>query len=139
MSDKIDRFCENLRLKLTTIDNNIQGLKAKIDAKAKSAEQDVRTYLDSIKKRVAQDPNNVEAAQKELKNWLDEYRAVTKEKIADWKASGERMKLRSRADLAEKYAKATAVIAASAVDEAEQAALESWLARRDAEVDAKVS
>jgi hypothetical protein len=104
MSDKIDRFCENLRLKLTTIDNNIQGLKAKIDAKAKSAEQDVR-----------------------------------KEKIADWKASGERMKLRSRADLAEKYAKATAVIAASAVDEAEQAALESWLARRDAEVDAKVS
>src|SRR6476660_7058762 len=105
MSERIDQFCENLRLKLTSIDNNMQALKAKIDAKAKTAEQDVRAHLDSVKKRVEQDRSRVEAAQKELKKWLDEYRAVTKEKIADWKASGERIKLRSRADFAEKYAK----------------------------------
>jgi chromosome segregation ATPase len=139
MSERIDQFCENLRLKLTSIDNNMQALKAKIDAKAKTAEQDVRAHLDSVKKRVEQDRSRVEAAQKELKKWLDEYRAVTKEKIADWKASGEGIKLRSRADFAEKYAKATAVVAAGAVDEAEQAALEAWLARRDADGNAKAA
>jgi hypothetical protein len=139
MSERIDQFCENIRLKLTSIDNNFQGLKAKIDAKAKTADQDVRAHLDSVKKRVEQDRSRVEAAQKELKGWLDEYRAVTKEKIADWKASGEKIKLRSRADFAEKYAKATAVLAAAAVDGAEQAALEAWLARKDSEGDAKAA
>ena len=116
MSEQIDEFCEGLRVKLTSIEKNVQALKAKIDAKAKSAEQDVRTYLDGLKKRVDQDRSKVDAAQKELKKWLDEYQAFTKEKIADWKATGERMKLRGRADIAEKYAKATAVIAAAAVD-----------------------
>jgi hypothetical protein len=139
MSDQIDQFCENLRIKLTNIDNNIQALKAKIDAKAKTAEQDARIYLDSIKKRIDQDRSKVQAAEKELKKWLEEYRVVTKEKIADWKNSGERIKLRSRADFAERYAKATVVIATAAVDAAEQAALEAWLARKDAESDAKAA
>ena len=139
MSDQIDQFCENLRIKLTSIDNNIQALKAKIDAKAKTAEQDARIYLDSIKKRIDQDRSKVQAAEKELKKWLEEYRVVTKEKIADWKNSGERIKLRGRADFAERYAKATVVIATAAVDAAEQAALEAWLARKDAESDAKAA
>jgi chromosome segregation ATPase len=139
MSDQIDQFCENLRIKLTGIDSNIQALKAKIDAKAKTAEQDARTYLDSIKKRIDQDRSKVQAAEKELKKWLEEYRVVTKEKIADWQNSGERVKLRSRADFAERYAKATVVIATAAVDAAEQAALEAWLARKDAESDAKAA
>ena len=139
MSERIDQFCENLRIKLTSIDNSVQALKSKIDAKAKTAEQDVRTHLDSVRKRVEQDRSKVEAAQDELKKWLEERRAVTKEKIADWKASGERIKLRSRAEFAERYAKAAVVIAAAAVDEAEQAALEAWLARKDADGDAKAA
>ena len=139
MSERIDQFCENLRIKLTSIDNSIQALKAKIDAKAKTAEQDVRTHLESVRKRVEQDRSKVEAAQDELKKWLEERRAVTKEKIADWKASGERIKLRSRAEFAERYAKAAVVIATAAVDEAEQAALEAWLAHKDADGDTKAA
>ena len=42
MGERIDQFCENLRIKLTSIDNNMQALKAKIDGKAQTAEQDVR-------------------------------------------------------------------------------------------------
>jgi polyphosphate kinase 2 (PPK2 family) len=34
MGERIDQFCENLRIKLTSIDNNTQELKAKIDSKA---------------------------------------------------------------------------------------------------------
>ena len=36
MSERIDQFCENLRIKLTSIDNNIRALKAKIDSKAQT-------------------------------------------------------------------------------------------------------
>jgi len=39
MSQRIDQFCENLRIKLTSIDKKMQQLKAKIDSKAQTAEQ----------------------------------------------------------------------------------------------------
>ena len=42
MSDQVDQFCKNLRIKLTSIDSNIQALKAEIDAKGKTAEQDAK-------------------------------------------------------------------------------------------------
>ena len=45
MSERIDQFCENLRIKLTSLDKNIQQLKAKLTAKAQTAEQEVRTQL----------------------------------------------------------------------------------------------
>ena len=32
MSERIDQFCENLRIKLTSIDKKMQQLKAKIDS-----------------------------------------------------------------------------------------------------------
>ena len=51
MNERIDQFCEILRVKLTSIDNNMQALKAKIDSKARTAEQDVQSHLDSVKKR----------------------------------------------------------------------------------------
>jgi len=41
--------------------------------------------------------------------------------------------LQSRADRAELYAVAATDVAVAAVDEAEEASLEAWLARRDAD------
>ena len=38
MSERIDQFCEVLRVKLTSIDDNMRALKAKIDSKARTAE-----------------------------------------------------------------------------------------------------
>src|SRR6187200_833933 len=59
--------------------------------------------------------------------------ASTDAKIAEWKTKREVAHLKSRADNAETYAAAAAVIALASVDEAEQAALEAWLARKDVE------
>ena len=42
MSERIDQFCENLRVKLTSIDDNMRALKAKIDSKQRTVEQDVQ-------------------------------------------------------------------------------------------------
>ena len=133
MSERIDQFCENLRIKLTSIDNNMQELKAKIDSKAQTAEQEVRIQLDAVKKRLVQDRTKVETAQADVKKWVDDFKAASNEKIVEWKDKREKAKLQSRAENAERYAVAAAVVALTAVDEAEQAALEAWLARKDAD------
>jgi deoxyribodipyrimidine photolyase len=133
MSERIDQFCENLRIKLTSIDKKMQQLKAKIDSKAQTAEQEVRIQLDAVKKRLVQDRTKVETAQADVKKWVDDFKAAGNEKIVEWKVKRDEAKLQIRAEIAERYAVAAAVVALTAVDEAEQAALEAWLARKDAD------
>lgn len=133
MSERIDQFCENLRIKLTTVDKGLQALKTTIDAKTRNAEQDVRTYLAAVEQRAERDRARVTAARHEMKKWLDERKAVSDEMIAKWKANLDRARLQSRAEQAEVYATAAALVASAAVDEAEQASLEAWLARKDAD------
>ena len=133
MSEHIDQFCENLRIKLTNIDNNMESLKSKIDGKARTAEQDVRGHLDGVKKRIEQDRGNVAAAQADIKKWIEERKATASEKVAELKAKRETAQLQNRANSAERYAAGAAVVALAAIDEAERASLEAWLARKDAE------
>ena len=49
MSHRIDRFCEDLRQKLTIIESGLQGLKAKVEANEVHAERDVRNHLDRVR------------------------------------------------------------------------------------------
>lgn len=132
MGQRIDQFCEDLRLKLTNIDSGLDGLKAKIDTRAQTAEQEARSHLEKVQKRIEQDRTKVSAAQTEVKNWVEERKTATRDKIAEWKAKRETSKLQNRADKAERYAAATIVVAVAGADDAEQAALEAWLARQDA-------
>jgi hypothetical protein len=133
MGQRIDQFCENLRQKLTMTDTGLDGLKAKIDGKTARVEQDVQSHLERVQKRIEQGRAKVSAAQADIKNWADERKAVTSDKIAEWKAKREIGRLQGHADKAERYAAAAIVVAVAAVDEAEQASLEAWLARQDAD------
>jgi len=133
MGQRIDQFCENLRQKLTMTDSGLDGLKAKIDGKTARVEQDVQSHLDRVQKRIEQGRAKLSAAQADVKNWADERKAVTSNKIAEWKAEREIGKLQSHADKAERYAAAAIDVVVAAVDEAEQASLEAWLARQDAD------
>jgi hypothetical protein len=132
MGARIDQFSEDLRQKLTIADSGLDGLKAKINGKAAHVEQDVQSHLDRVHKRVEQGQAKIAAAQAEIKDWADEKKAATSDKIAEWKAKRNLSKLQGRADKAERYAAAASVVAVAALDEAEEAALEAWLARRDA-------
>jgi len=132
MGQRIDQFCEDLRVKRTNIDSGLGGLKAKIDGKAQNAEQEARSHLEKVQKRIEQDRTKVSAAQTQVKNWVEGRKTATRDTIAEWKAKRETGKLQNRADTAERYAAAAIDIALAAVDEAEQAALEAWLARQDA-------
>ena len=132
MGARIDQFCEDLRQKLTIADSGLDGLKAKIDGNAVQVEQDVQSHLNRVHKRVEQGRAKIAAAQANIKEWTDEKKAATSDKIAEWKAKREVSKLQGRADKAERYAAATSAVAVAAVDEAEEASLEDWLARQDA-------
>ena len=132
MGERFDEFREKLRNKLTGLDNDMKSLKAKMDDKTRTAEQDVRSRLDVFKKHADQERAKVTAAQNEMKKWAEERKAATSEKLAEWKTKRDMAKLQSRANSAVHYAEAAAVVAFAAVDEAVQAALEAWLAQKDA-------
>src|SRR5271167_599950 len=123
MGKRIDMFCEDLRVRLTSIDNGLGGLKAKIDGKAQGAEQEARNHLEGVHKRIEQDRTKVEAARTELKNWAEARKADTRDKIAEWKSKRETAKLQNRADRSEEYAAAAITVAAAAMDEAESASV----------------
>jgi len=132
MGQQIDQFCEALRAKLTNVDRSFDGLKAKIEGRAQSAEHDVRNQLAQVQTRIEMDRAKVSAAQGKLKGWVESRKSATADRIAAWKDQRETSKLQSRADEAEAYAAAALVVALAAVDDAEQSALEAWLARQDA-------
>jgi len=130
-SQQLDRFSENLNAKLAEANSRLDNLKAKIEAKTEHAEDEVRARLDQLEKRVEQDRAKVEAAQADVKAWVETHKNETEAKIAEWKTKHEISALENRAERAERYAAATADAALAAIDEAQWAALNAWLARRD--------
>jgi hypothetical protein len=133
MSHRIDLFCEDLRQKLTIIESGLQGLKAKVEANEVHAERDVRNHLDRVRKRIDQGRTNVCAAKAEVKSWAEDRNSITADKIAQLKTKRDVAKLQGRANKAERYSVAAVKVATAVIDEAEQASLEAWLARADAD------
>jgi len=90
VNERSDQFCENLHVKLTNIDDNMRALKAKINNKERTVEQDVQFHLDGVRKRMVRDRTKLEAAQDDIKKWAEERKAATDEKVAEWKAKLEK-------------------------------------------------
>ena len=133
MGQRIDQFCDDLRVKLSNIESRFDSLKAKIEGKAQNAERDVRSHLAQVQGRIEQDRAKVSAARVKVKDWVESRKTATTDRVAEWKAKREITKLQNRADEAEAYAAAAICAALSGVDEAEKAVLEAWLARLDAD------
>lgn len=132
MGRRINELFACLNLKVTNIESGLDRLKSKIDAKAQHAEQEVRNHLGVVRKRIEQDRAKVAAAQAEMKTWIEARKATTSEQIGLWNAKRDTAKLLDRAEKAESYANATIDVVMAALDEAEEAALEAWLARQEA-------
>ncbi len=133
MNQRIDQFRETIRLKVMQVDSDLSALKAKIDAKAETVERDARDSLAAVTKRIEQGETKTSAARLEVETWLKQQRSLAESAIAELKAKGKSSKVKINADLAERYAMAAVDVAAAAINSAEQAALEAWLARRQAD------
>ena len=129
----IDQFCQDLHQKVAMTKSDLDGLKSKINTQAAEAGKDALSHLEMVRERIEQNRKKIAHSQKEAEAWVDHRKAEAKKKVAEWKAKGETAKLKARADLAEQYAAATKELAIAAIDEAEEAALEAWLARKDTE------
>src|ERR1700738_731398 len=76
-----------------------------IEGKTDLAERQVRSHLDQVRRHIEQGRVKVPAGQAEIKNWAEEKKTATGDKIADWKVKRE---LQNRAAQAERYAAAAA-------------------------------
>jgi len=132
----IDQFLEELRLKLASIDAAFVRLRAKMQIDAQRAEEGVRVRLARVRIGIERDRATRVAARAQMSQWNEGRTAMTSETIAARKGEEELASLRSRADQAERNAAAALQLALAALDEAEEAALEAWLARRAARSDA---
>ena len=86
-----------------------------------------------MRKRIDQARTKVSVARTDVATWVQDHNAITIDTVAVWKTKRDVEKLQGRADKAERYAAATADVATAAIDEAEQASLEAWLAQADAD------
>jgi hypothetical protein len=130
-SRRIDQLHDDLKVRLANAENRLNGLKAKIETKAQDAEQEASGQLDDLRKRIEQGRAKLSEERADIKEWTEEQKKATGAKIAEWKAKHELKELQGRADR-ERYAAASINAALAAIDEAEHATLEAWLARRDA-------
>ena len=133
MSEKIDQFCNDLRDRLTKVDDRIQGFKASVDSAKTKAKADIQSQLDKTKADFEARKRKSKEANERIKANIEEKKAETKANIEAWKHGREVKKLEKRAQRAEKYAADRTYLATVAVEEAEYAVLEALVARMEAD------
>ena len=133
MSGKIDRLCDELRVKLHGIDRRLEALKGNNAATSEKSRHLMESQMDMVQQRIFDRRHAVEAANARVSSWI-EKRSDFCEQVTSWKSHGNVSQLGMRADDAEGYAIAAFELAVAAADEAAQAALEALLARDDAHV-----
>jgi uncharacterized protein YwgA len=133
MSEKIDQFCNNLRDKLTGVDDRIQGFKASVDSANANAKADIQSKLDKTRADFEAHKRKSDEALERIKANIEEKKNETKANIEEWKHSRETKKLEKRAQRAENYAADLAWLAMVSVEEAEYATFEAIAARIEAD------
>jgi hypothetical protein len=133
MSEKIDQFCESLRVHLTDLETDLNQTKTEIAALPKEAQEAVHTKLAEAKAKSKERQQKMEAKKASVENWLAEKRAEVKEKVEEWRANREADILAKRADRTEEYAAYAIAFAVDSIQEARLAVLEAVAARMAAD------
>ena len=133
MSEKIDQFCENLRVKLTNVESHLANVAESIKSAPQEAQAAIQAKIDGAKAQHEQNMQKLSDAKARLEERAQEKKSEVEAQIQEWKTNREISKLESRADRAEIYAVAAIDFAAAATAEADLATLEAIVARMEAE------
>ena len=133
MSEKIDQFCENLRVQLTNIESHLAKVGESIKSAPQEAQAAIQAKIDGAKAQHEQNMQKISDARAKLEERAQEKKADIEAQIQEWKTNREISKLESRADKAEIYAVAAIEFAAAATAEADLATLEAIVARMEVE------
>jgi hypothetical protein len=131
-TQNVDQFSTEVRARLANIDTSLKSLRSKSDSDAKQAEAEARSQLAKVSADIETNKPKLAAAEAQLTQWVQAQKAATSQKVAEWKSTQDFAKLQARAAQAERYAAAARDVAVHALDSAHQAALESYLANKDA-------
>ena len=131
-SENFNQLAEELRTRLADIDSGLKTLRRKVNGDAKRAEAEVRNQLAKVGTDIEADRPKLAAAEAQMSQWLEAQKNATTQKVAEWRATHDFGKLQARALLAERYAAAARDVAVAALNGAHQAALEAYLAFKDA-------
>jgi hypothetical protein len=132
MTEHIGRLCDELRIKLHSIDRRLEALKRNGSDLSDKSQHYIESQMDSVQQRIFERRRAVEVANARVTAWIEEKRPSFDAKVVAWREEKSFLELNTRADDAETYALAVFDLVIAAADEASQAALEALLARRDA-------
>jgi phenylalanyl-tRNA synthetase alpha subunit len=133
MSERVDKFCNDLRDHLNAVEGHLGQIKQRLDTSGKESRAAIETKVGEAKAKLDAQRQKVDKAKEDAKNRIEEKKAETTSKIEEWKTNREQHKLEKRADRCEDYAAACIFIAADSVAEADLATLEAIEARLLAE------
>ena len=133
MSETVDQFCENLRVKLTGMENRLSDFQTEVKSDRESMKAAIDVKIDETKASLNSAKDDAQAARSRMSAMVEEKKAETKDEIAQWKHNREVGKLERRAEDLEAYAIWAVLVAADALDEADLATLQAISARLDAD------
>ena len=133
MSATVDKFCDNLRDRLNSLEKRVQTAKRNVQSLADEGEKALRQRCDDLRRKAQTEKDRIERLQASLKTKAQQKVAETKEVVNQWKAKSETRMLDARADLAEAYAADAIEFAVAAIGEAEAAILDAAVSRMDAD------
>jgi hypothetical protein len=131
-TQSLDQFSTEIRDRLASIDIGLKSLQTKADSDAKQAEAEARSQLAKVSADIEANKPKLAAAETQVTQWVQTQEAATTHKVAEWKSTQDFAKLQARAAQAERYAAASRDVAVAALKGAHQAALEAYLASKDA-------
>jgi hypothetical protein len=98
MSETFDKFCSDVRTKINDADKRLKDLKASARSASQKAKDDAKAHLAALENKAKEDQAKLEASEAKVKAWALQKKAITAEKIAEWKAQRQVRKLNDRAD-----------------------------------------
>ena len=128
----LEQFSAAVRARLSAIDSGLQSLQSRVAGDERQAEDAARRQLAQVSVAIAISKTKIQEAEAQVAQWALAQKAATGEAIAQWKAAHDLSRLQARAAQAERYALAARDVAVAALNRVHQAALEAYLANKDA-------
>ena len=98
MSETVDQFCENLRVKLTGMENRLSDFQTEVKSDRESMKAAIDVKIDETKASLNSAKDDAQAARSRMSALVEEKKAETKDEIAQWKHNREVGKLERRAE-----------------------------------------
>ncbi len=133
MSERVDKFCDDLRDRLNAAESGLGRVKASVVSAKAASQEKIQESLGQAQAKVEASRQQVSEAQTKMKAAMAEKQAETQATVEGWKAQRQIHKLERRADRDEDNAAWAVLLAVDAIERADLAILEAVATRIELE------